>query len=50
MVVLGENRVLVVLHIEAATAIDLVPVEVNSKVKITLPVFCDVVVFFDGVP
>ena len=49
MVVLGEDRVNVVFHGKAASAFAVVPVEVDSRVKITLPVFCDVVVFFDGV-
>ena len=37
------------MHGETAGAFGVVPIKVEARVKIVLPIFCDIVVCFDGV-
>ena len=39
----------VVVHGEAKGALGVVPLEIDAGVKVTLPVFSDVILFFEGI-
>ena len=39
----------VVVHAKAAGALGVVPLEIDAGVQVTLPVFSDVIVFFEGI-
>ena len=39
----------VVVHGEAAGALGVVPLEIDASVQVTLPVFSDIIVFFEGI-
>ncbi len=49
MVVFGEDGVNVVFHGKPTSAFGVVPIKVDSRVEVAVPVLLDVLMFFDGV-
>ena len=45
---LGEEVGYAVVHGEGTGALGVVPLEINAGIQITLPVFSDIIVFFEG--